>query len=84
MLIWLGNNQELAKEALHPPPPPEDPVVEPLPESATASILDSDPNAIQEWYESGLEAIGRGEVGVILMGIYTSKIFNFYLDNMLT
>ncbi|KAF8427390.1 UDP-N-acetylglucosamine pyrophosphorylase [Tirmania nivea] len=57
----------LAEEALHPPPPAENPAVEPLPESATASILDSDPAALEAWYESGLDAIGRGEVAVILM-----------------
>ena len=58
----------MAKEALHPPPPPEAPTVEPLPESATASILDSDPAALEAWYKKGLEGIGAGEVAVVLMG----------------
>ncbi|KAF8474297.1 UDP-N-acetylglucosamine pyrophosphorylase [Kalaharituber pfeilii] len=58
---------QLAQEALNPPPPPVAPTVEPLPESATASILDSDPKNIAAWYESGLEAIGAGEVAVVLL-----------------
>ncbi|KAI5811434.1 nucleotide-diphospho-sugar transferase [Peziza echinospora] len=58
---------ELVKDALNPPPAEETPKVEPLPESATASILDSDPEDIQKWYESGLESIGAGEVAVILL-----------------
>ena len=39
----------------------------PLPESATASILDSSAEDIQKWYESGLDLIGKNQVAVVLM-----------------
>ncbi|ERS96862.1 UDP-N-acetylglucosamine pyrophosphorylase [Sporothrix schenckii 1099-18] len=60
---------ELAKEALHPTPPADSgpAVLEPLPESATASILDSDASAIADWYKAGLELISQNKVGVVLM-----------------
>jgi UDP-N-acetylglucosamine/UDP-N-acetylgalactosamine diphosphorylase len=41
--------------------------LEPLPESATASILDSKPEDIEKWYQSGLDLIGENKVGVVLM-----------------
>jgi UDP-N-acetylglucosamine/UDP-N-acetylgalactosamine diphosphorylase len=40
---------------------------EPLPESATASILDSKTEDIEKWYESGLDLIAENKVGVVLM-----------------
>ncbi|EOO03221.1 putative udp-n-acetylglucosamine pyrophosphorylase protein [Phaeoacremonium minimum UCRPA7] len=59
---------ELAEKALHPPPQDEKAAaLEPLPESASASILDSDPADIQKWYESGLDLIGQNKVAVVLM-----------------
>ncbi|KAI0599847.1 nucleotide-diphospho-sugar transferase [Biscogniauxia sp. FL1348] len=57
----------LRELALNPPKEDGETVVEPLPESATASILDSAPEDIQRWYNLGLELIGKGEVAVILM-----------------
>lgn len=60
--------QKLSKEALEPPPPEGgEPRLEPLPESATASILDSPESSINAWYELGLELIARNEVAVVLM-----------------
>lgn len=41
--------------------------LEPLPESATASILDSKTENIGKWYESGLDLIAENKVGVVLM-----------------
>jgi UDP-N-acetylglucosamine/UDP-N-acetylgalactosamine diphosphorylase len=41
--------------------------VEPLPESATASILDSKPEDIEKWYQAGLDLIGENKVAVVLM-----------------
>ncbi|CCX08913.1 UTP-glucose-1-phosphate uridylyltransferase [Pyronema domesticum] len=58
---------KLSEEALNPPPPAETPVVEPLPTSATASILDSPESYIKFWYDIGLDIIGAGEVAVVLM-----------------
>jgi UDP-N-acetylglucosamine/UDP-N-acetylgalactosamine diphosphorylase len=45
----------------------EESVIEPLPASATASILDSKPEDIEEWYQSGLDLIAKNQVGVVLM-----------------
>ncbi|KAL9104525.1 MAG: hypothetical protein Q9163_000556 [Psora crenata] len=41
--------------------------LEPLPDSATASILDSKPEDIEQWYNSGLDLIAKGQVAVVLM-----------------
>ncbi|ERF68789.1 hypothetical protein EPUS_06233 [Endocarpon pusillum Z07020] len=60
----------LADVALHPPKSSDDkgePSIEPLPESATASVLDSNPEDIQKWYQSGLEHIANNKVAVVLM-----------------
>jgi UDP-N-acetylglucosamine/UDP-N-acetylgalactosamine diphosphorylase len=59
---------ELADKALNPPPVSEGTVtLEPLPEVATASILDSDPSDIQKWYEAGLKEVAANKVAVVLM-----------------
>ena len=42
-------------------------VLEPLPEAATASILDSNDEDIQTWYSSGLDFVSKGQVAVVLM-----------------
>lgn len=41
--------------------------LKPLPDSATASILDSKPEDIEKWYQSGLDLIAENKVGVVLM-----------------
>lgn len=41
--------------------------LEPLPETATASILDSKTEDIEKWYESGLDLIAANKVAVVLM-----------------
>ncbi|CAD6501547.1 BgTH12-01799 [Blumeria graminis f. sp. triticale] len=41
--------------------------LEPLPSSATASILDSDSKDIDKWHEQGLNLIAENKVGVVLM-----------------
>ncbi|KAF4125130.1 UDP-N-acetylglucosamine/UDP-N-acetylgalactosamine diphosphorylase [Geosmithia morbida] len=61
---------EKTERALNPPKPeggdgPDR--LEPLPESASASILDSDPADIDRWYAAGLDLISRGKVAVVLM-----------------
>ncbi|KAL7939609.1 UDP-N-acetylglucosamine pyrophosphorylase [Trichoderma chlorosporum] len=59
---------EITDRALHPPEVEESVTkLEPLPESACASILDSSPSDINKWYESGLDLIGSNQVGVVLM-----------------
>ncbi|KAK0617863.1 nucleotide-diphospho-sugar transferase [Bombardia bombarda] len=42
-------------------------VLEPLPESVTASILDSSSSDIDKWYSSGLDLIAANKVAVVLM-----------------
>ncbi|KAB8072378.1 nucleotide-diphospho-sugar transferase [Aspergillus leporis] len=59
---------DLADKVLNPPKTQEGPVtLEPLPEVATASILDSDPKDIQRWYDEGLQAVSENKVAVVLM-----------------
>ena len=61
---------KITESALHPPAVSEEdkkPKVEPLPDSVTASILDSKPEDIEKWYASGLDLIGEGKVAVVLM-----------------
>ncbi len=61
---------KLADHALHPPKSEDgagEAVLEPLPDSATASILDSQQTDIDAWYEAGLDLIGKNKVAVVLM-----------------
>ncbi|KKK13268.1 hypothetical protein P175DRAFT_0434621 [Aspergillus ochraceoroseus IBT 24754] len=59
---------ELANIALNPPKAEQGPVaLEPLPEVATASILDSDPNDLQKWYDEGLTLVAENQVAVVLL-----------------
>lgn len=59
---------ELAEKALSPAAAPEGPpTLEPLPDVALASILDSDPKDIQQWYNAGLKAVSENKVAVVLM-----------------
>lgn len=45
----------------------EEAKLEPLPESVTASILDSKGEDIESWYSTGLDLIIKGQVAVVLM-----------------
>ena len=45
----------------------EDVQLDPLPDSATASILDSNSKDIDSWYSLGLDLVAKGQVAVILM-----------------
>ena len=61
---------EITNKALHPPKTSEkddDAELEPLPESATASVLDSEAKVLESYYSSGLELVAQGKVAVILM-----------------
>ncbi|KAJ5225087.1 hypothetical protein N7468_006312 [Penicillium chermesinum] len=59
---------DLANTALHPPKTEQTTVtVEPLPEAATASIIDSDPADVQKWYDLGLKEVSANKVAVVLM-----------------
>ena len=56
--------------ALNPPKPKDDEKdsgLQPLPDSATASILDSKTEDIEKWYDSGLDLIAANKVAVVLM-----------------
>ncbi|KAK4136595.1 nucleotide-diphospho-sugar transferase [Trichocladium antarcticum] len=62
----------IAAKALSPPKSEDgdaagQPSLEPLPESASASILDSKPEDIDRWYSEGLGLIAANKVGVVLM-----------------
>ncbi|KAL6919678.1 hypothetical protein ACHAPO_004100 [Fusarium lateritium] len=59
---------DITHRALNPPKTSDEPDrLEPLPESATASILDSSADDIAKWYDSGLDLISKGQVAVVLM-----------------
>ena len=61
---------EITDRALHPTKSSdkeEENKLEPLPDSATASILDSDKKDIELWYSSGLDLVAEGQVAVVLM-----------------
>lgn len=61
---------QITEKALNPPTEKEEdstPKLEPLPESATASILDSKEEDIQGWYASGLKLVSENKVAVVLM-----------------
>ncbi|KAL8713189.1 MAG: hypothetical protein Q9220_002710 [cf. Caloplaca sp. 1 TL-2023] len=61
---------EITDKALHPPQESKESQevrLEPLPGTATASILDSKDEDIQSWYTSGLELVSKGQVAVVLM-----------------
>lgn len=60
----------ITKRALNPPKSSdkdEETKLEPLPETAVASILDSKPEDIDLWYDSGLDLVVEGQVAVVLM-----------------
>lgn len=59
---------EIAEKALHPPKEEEsESKLEPLPESATASVLDSEASDLDSWYDHGLDLVSQNKVAVILM-----------------
>lgn len=59
---------KITEKALNPPAADDKKAeLEPLPESATASILDSDAADLEQWYKSGLDLTAQNKVGVVLM-----------------
>jgi UDP-N-acetylglucosamine/UDP-N-acetylgalactosamine diphosphorylase len=41
--------------------------IEPIPSSVTSSVLDSEPEDLKKWYDTGLEHIANNQVAVVLM-----------------
>jgi UDP-N-acetylglucosamine/UDP-N-acetylgalactosamine diphosphorylase len=61
---------EITEKALHPPKSETESTestIEPLPDHATSSILDSKAEDLEKWYNSGLEMIADNTVAVVLM-----------------
>ena len=59
---------EITKRALNPPPSKEGgDKLDPLPDSATSSIIDSNEDDLSNWYNAGLNYIAENKVGVVLM-----------------
>ncbi|CAF9929628.1 UDP-N-acetylglucosamine pyrophosphorylase [Imshaugia aleurites] len=60
---------EITQKALKPQDPgkQQQPMLEPLPEEATASILDSKSEDIESWHNLGLDLVAEGRVAVVLM-----------------
>ena len=59
----------LADKALHPPKDDssKQPSIEPLPASASASLLELDTDQVDQWYKTGLGLIADNKVAVVLM-----------------
>lgn len=63
-----ANINDITTRALNPPKHDDQPdTLEPLPDSASASILDSAADDIDKWYNSGLDLIAKNQVAVVLM-----------------
>jgi UDP-N-acetylglucosamine/UDP-N-acetylgalactosamine diphosphorylase len=59
---------EITERALHPAKAEsEETKLEPLPQNATSSILDSQQEDLDKWYSSGLGLISENKVAVVLM-----------------
>lgn len=58
---------DITHRALNPPAENNDAKLEPLPDSATASILDSKQEDLDRWYKQGLELVSLNTVAVVLM-----------------
>lgn len=60
---------KIAHKALNPPATDDSSKteLEPLPNSATASIMDSDAADLEKWYKSGLDLTAQNKVAVVLM-----------------
>ncbi|KAL9089235.1 MAG: hypothetical protein Q9165_005803 [Trypethelium subeluteriae] len=59
---------EITKRALSPAPSHEGAdKLDPLPDSATSSVIDSKEDDLADWYKSGLNLIAQNKVGVVLM-----------------
>ena len=59
---------EITERALHPAQSEAtETKLEPLPENATSSVLDSSQGDLDQWYNSGLELIAESKVAVVLM-----------------
>ncbi|KAF2258461.1 nucleotide-diphospho-sugar transferase [Lojkania enalia] len=59
---------QITEKALHPAKQESaKSTIEPLPDNATSSVLDSKEDDLQKWYDSGLELIAENEVAVVLM-----------------
>nr|POE52285.1 udp-n-acetylglucosamine pyrophosphorylase [Quercus suber] len=61
---------QLADKALHPPAGQAEAGetdLEPLPESATTSTIDSQETDLEKWYKAGLQLVAQNKVGVVLM-----------------
>jgi UDP-N-acetylglucosamine/UDP-N-acetylgalactosamine diphosphorylase len=59
---------EITDKALNPPKTEAvEAKLEPLPDNATSSVLDSKAEDLSKWYDSGLELIAENKVAVVLM-----------------
>lgn len=60
---------EITDRALNPPKKDDEEKakLEPLPDSAVASVLDSKAEELDKWYDSGLSLVSQNKVAVVLM-----------------
>jgi UDP-N-acetylglucosamine/UDP-N-acetylgalactosamine diphosphorylase len=65
-----SNINDITAKAFQPPKGDDEDSeikLEPLPDSAAASVLDSKDEEIESWYSSGLDLVAQGKVAVVLM-----------------
>ncbi|KAI9670025.1 MAG: UDP-N-acetylglucosamine pyrophosphorylase [Alyxoria varia] len=62
---------ELAEKTLKPAKPEDEskepPKLDPLPDSASASVMDSKKEDLAKWHDHGMELVSENKVGVVLM-----------------
>jgi UDP-N-acetylglucosamine/UDP-N-acetylgalactosamine diphosphorylase len=62
-----GYINDITKRALKPVAKEGEDKLEPLPDAATSSVIDSKEDDLDRWYEAGLDLIAQNQVGVVLM-----------------
>lgn len=69
LLIDPEHINNIAETTLHPPKAEneEKPKLEPLPNDATTSTIDTEGDELAGWYESGLQLLSDNKVAVVLM-----------------
>ncbi|RKF82672.1 UDP-N-acetylglucosamine pyrophosphorylase [Golovinomyces cichoracearum] len=65
----LSNINQIVDRTLHPPKSEQNgnDCLQPLPDSVTASIIDSKTEDIEKWHDLGLNLIAQNQVAVVLM-----------------
>lgn len=58
---------DISQRALSPKQDQKNELLEPIPESASASLIDSKADEVKQWYDMGLDLIAQNKIAVVLM-----------------